>query len=399
MNALKKIGKWVGYPLLFIFSFLLFSYLTFPYDRLKRRIIYEVETEPTPSGGRRASGMQMEIVDLSPSWFTGIEMSGVRIAKLPERIGDPTLDVTFPSIEARVGVLALLLGGFDLTLAAEVAGGTIDAAIEGHSSGLNVDAQIASVRLRRAPILRSFTPLPVNGTVDLNVDLDLNLEPSESNGEIRLNLSGVELGDGQSGLSQEFLQGMVPRAMRAFIPREGLMVQQMNAGDFVAQLDIEGGAGTITRMMGRGEHLKIDGEGEFTLGTPPATEGPAWPRLQRGLLNTRVDTLMRFEFDESYQNIDTQTQALFSLGQRAPGVWTPDMNAVQVRVNGAPGRFRYQPAGTESPPSSVSEMGPSAMSEMSAMGVRMGMGAMAREPGMALGGSAMNDSAMMAEME
>ena len=77
-DLMKKLGKWVGYPLFFVFCLLLFAYWTFPYDRVRDFIIQEVENPRGPGDRRRPSGYQLEIVDLSPSWVTGVELTGVR---------------------------------------------------------------------------------------------------------------------------------------------------------------------------------------------------------------------------------------------------------------------------------------------------------------------------------
>ena len=105
----RKALRFMGYSTFFWTFFWLFAYLTFPYERVRDRIVQEVEFPKDARGNRRPSGYQLEIVDLQPSWFTGIEARGVRIIK-PAEGEDPTVDVLLEEVNARISLLSLLTG-------------------------------------------------------------------------------------------------------------------------------------------------------------------------------------------------------------------------------------------------------------------------------------------------
>ena len=69
----RKALRFMGYSTFFWTFFWLFAYLSFPYERVRDRIVQEVEFPKDARGNRRPSGYQLEIMELSPSWFTGVE--------------------------------------------------------------------------------------------------------------------------------------------------------------------------------------------------------------------------------------------------------------------------------------------------------------------------------------
>src|SRR4029079_10367998 len=67
--------RWVAYGLAYLFTFLVFAYLSFPYDRLRQYVVSmynAAQTGPNPD--------RLEIDSLSWSWrFPGIVAHGVRL--------------------------------------------------------------------------------------------------------------------------------------------------------------------------------------------------------------------------------------------------------------------------------------------------------------------------------
>ncbi|HEY3593918.1 MAG TPA: hypothetical protein VGL13_08590, partial [Polyangiaceae bacterium] len=70
----RRILAWSGYPIFYLFCLAFFAYLTFPYDRLKDRIIAEIE-----AGGARGAGPRVEMDSLGPYWLGGVAANGLRI--------------------------------------------------------------------------------------------------------------------------------------------------------------------------------------------------------------------------------------------------------------------------------------------------------------------------------
>lgn len=317
----RKVALWAGYVLFFVVTFLLFTYWTFPYDRLRDWIVQRVEYSSGPGGTRRPSGWELEIVELSPSWLTGFELTGVRLVKVPEGPGERPVDVNFEHIETHLSVLTLLGGGLGGSFDAQVAKGRIHGDIAHSRTRTSVDARIRNVHLRRVPILRLVTGLPIAGKSNGRIDLTVAEKVANTKGKIEIDVDNMTIGDGKSKLK---LEGM----------NQGLTVEKMALGDLAARVDVEEGVARIDTLRARGKDASFRGAGTV--------------RLLKPLQMSRLDLMVRIKFTDSYRNRNDRTRALFSLMEFNPRLRkarTED-GALQWRINGSFGaRVQSQAAG------------------------------------------------------
>ncbi|MEO0324842.1 MAG: type II secretion system protein GspN [Myxococcota bacterium] len=327
----KKLRRFIGYPLFFGFCFTVFAYLTFPYDRVKERIIQEVESPLGPGGVRSPSGFGLEIVDLSPSFVTGVTLTGVTLTKAPETPGTPPLAMTLPRVHARVGLLALLTGSVAVTFEGELAGGSFEGEVQRGEESERLVLDADGLNLRRMGLLRAYFGLPLRGRLTADVDLTLAAEAANTAGHVNLDVDGLQVGDGNAKLKVDALPG------------DGFTLEQIDAGVLAIRANVEAGVMDFERLQSRGPDLNLDGEGSIT--------------LLRPLRASRIDLLMRADVKESYREKSTKTRALFSLMEVTPrlrAATTPD-GAVQYRVSGTfGGRIRAQGAGRAPAPAGAS---------------------------------------------
>jgi len=317
----RKVGKWVGYPLFFIFCFVLFAYWTFPYERAKRFIIEKVEY--TERGGRLVpSGWELEIVDLGPSGLTGLSASGVRLVKLPETPEERPVDVTIEEANVSLGVLSLLVGTVAVDFDVAVAGGDITGSFAQGGTTTEVEAEIDDVKLRRVGVLRGLLGLPVAGDMSGDIDLVVAEDAANTTGTIELAIDGLAVGDGNTKLQ---IEG---------IPGDGLTVERLDAGNVEFYASVEDGSANIERLEGRGPDVDLDGAGSI--------------RLLQPLPMSRLDLMLRANIKDSYKERNPRTEAMFMLienNRRAGAAKTPD-GAFQFRISGTfGGRISGSPAG------------------------------------------------------
>ena len=213
----------LAYGAFYITSFLLFCYLTFPYEKLTEFVIAKAEAD---------FGVELEIVDLGPSWLTGVEVEGVRLVKPAEDSSEPPMELLIPEASARVSLLSLLAGNLGGSLEAEIAGGTIDATFERSVSAmaLELELEVDSVDLRQLGAVRALAGIPVTGTMSGSADLSLPEDPSEASGEARLSIAGLTIGDGEAKLR---VGGM----------RDGITIETLNLGTLEVEANIAAGEG------------------------------------------------------------------------------------------------------------------------------------------------------------
>jgi len=311
-RLLRTIAPWVGYPFAFLCAFLFFAYLTFPYDRVRDWLVQEVEQPADATGRRHASGLELEIVDLSPSWLTGVDATGVRLVQRPTDPDDHAMEIILDHVHARASLLSLLMGDADLSYEAELAGGTIEGEYADSEGTLHVTADLSGLQLRRIGLLRGTVGIPVTGTASGHVDLTLAEEVSQTAGEIQLTIADLRLGDGHAKLA---LPGM----------GDGLTIDEVHAGDLAVTVHATNGLAQIERLSAHGADAELDGSGTL--------------QLLRPMRMSRLDLMLRLHFLDAYKEKSDRTRALFSLLELNPAMRparTSD-GALQYRVTGSLG--------------------------------------------------------------
>ncbi len=331
-TAWAKIPTWarraVVYPAFFLFCFSTFCYWTFPYERVRDFVVQSVELESIPGTDRmRPTRWRLDIVELEPSWVTGIELTGVRVQRTPEDEGDRPLDLAIPEASARVSLISLLLGSPSITFDAQVGGGSTEGSVELSGGALRaLELEIADLELRRLGAMATAMGLPIGGRLSAAVDMEFPEDPQQTEGEVHATVTGLTLGDARSKL-------VLPRM------RDGLTVDPIRAGDAQLDLVVAQGEGRVQTLRARGPHLVIEGGGTLHFATPLAL--------------TRLDLLVSADFTDAYKSSSPRTQALFTLLEGNPmvrGAQTSD-GKLQLRLRGTlGGGVNASPAGRERMP-------------------------------------------------
>lgn len=229
-DNLKKTLNIFGYVFIFFVSLVFFLIFTFPYDVLKDAI--------TANAGK-ATGLDIRVEELAPTFPLGFEFTGVSVGKAS---GGPKL--SYRSIEADISVLSLLIGqlGVDLELT-DKKGGVLEVETGLSLFGLafnnvfipsklvvNVDkfdmSQIASFGLsylasegKVNPLFSGMlTQIGIKGKLAGNVDL--NLQPdnlAQSSGAVDLKIVNAVLRMDNPSLEmaeQKFKKAIIKANMR-----------------------------------------------------------------------------------------------------------------------------------------------------------------------------------------
>jgi type II secretion system protein N len=312
-----------GLAAFFLTSCCVFSYLLFPYSRVRDVIVQEVQYPAGPDGTRRPSGVQLSIGELRPSLLPGgVTLGDVRFAKASEDGGDP-LEMSVEEVSARVGIFALLGGNTSVSFSAAAGGGTIDGSFYNSTTETGIDAELEGVDLRRLGIIRSLlSGVPVRGKVDGTIELDLQDEREQTTGSVELTIAGLTIGDGRAKLRIPGMMG------------DGLTIEQIDVGDVRLAIDIDEGIGAVRELENDGEDITLRGSGNI--------------HFQRPLAQTRLDLLLSFNFSDAYKDRNDRTRGMFAAMDFAPQLRpakTED-GALQYRFTGPiGGRIAPTPAG------------------------------------------------------
>ncbi|WP_437296921.1 type II secretion system protein GspN [Sorangium sp. So ce426] len=345
---LVKIAKWAVYPLFYLFCLGLFGYLTFPYDRLKDRLIAEFDRTQQKRGPNQAQ--RLEIDELDSYWFTGVEMKGVRLILPPGELGAssrPSGAAAFasgdaakdsapkPSVieideaHARVKILPLLIGRTRISFWASVFGGEIEGVVPwGRSSG-DVHVEVSDVELAKVGPLGDILGLPIAGTLSANLDLSApDGKFNKANGALEVSAKEVSVGDGKTKI-----QGLIA-------------LPEAKLGELLLSAEAKDGVLKVTKMSANGQDLELDGDGKVTMREP-------WN-------NSTADLYVRFKFTDAYRSKSDLTKSLLG----APGSSMPGLIEMQQpkmkrskradgfygwHVHGPLKKPRFDPHAAESP--------------------------------------------------
>lgn len=291
----------IGYPLFFLFFFLLFLYATFPWDRLREAIVAAAEAPRISPGGRAApSNMELSIGSLSPTFLPGVEARDVRVTFLPQRSTDRPVSMSLDSLRVRVSLFALLAQRANVSFAMRGMGGST----EGSASialGTPATPRISPLRafdltfdnvaLAQFAPLVSMVGLPLGGSLSGTVEVTIpDGNVAQTEGTVRLNAERLTVGDGRA-------QFQIPHF-------GGVTIEQIRAGRLEANADIRRGVVTFTRVGAHSEEFDLQIDGRIDLR----------PNFADSVLNLGL----RFRLTDVYRTKSEQAGRIMSVMDMAP---------------------------------------------------------------------------------
>jgi type II secretion system protein N len=315
----RKVVTWLGYPAFYVFCLLLFAYMTFPFERLRDRILAEFEKTQKPGDAER----RLEIDSIDSYWFTGVELEGVRIVTQPSReevakfereqtaaraaaartnLGaslrrnsatdpgasadgedeaekqppKPTV-LTIESAHARARLLPLLVGNVKLDFWASAFGGEVSGVVPMGDGEVEVDVE--SVELALITPIREALGIPLSGKTTAHLELSApEGKLDKANGVLELTITDAAVFDGKTKVAG------------------AMSLPQARLGSFELKATAQDGQLKIESLTAQGLDVEIVGDGKITLKHP-------W---ELSLLDINV----RFKFADAYRSKDDKTKAL-----------------------------------------------------------------------------------------
>lgn len=305
-----QILKWMGYPMFFLLCFVFFAYQTFPYERLAARLVQEAQ----------ALGYEIEIIDLTNSGLTGLTFENLRLVLPSEGEDSPALDVIVDELTVSTSLFSLVSDTKSYSFDAELAGGEADGDLVLGPDTMEVDAELDDINLEALPALRKFTKVPLAGTLNGDIAIDMPSEVAESTGSIEITIEDLNIGDGKSKLE---------------IPGwGGLTLDRADAGNLELVATIEDGSAKIERATSHGKDLELDVLGKV--------------RLLRPLKRSELNVMLRVKIQDAYKERSAKVATMLELASSGLKAAQTAEGAIQYTVAGSfAGRLRPRGAGTQ----------------------------------------------------
>jgi len=316
----KQILRWVGYGAFYLGALLLFSYLTFPFDRLRTRIQAEFnasQTGPNP--------LTLRLGHLTSYWFSGVRADDVQLiappSPTPTDDGKPSKPkvMRIDSLHARVSLLRLLFGTVHVNFSADAFGGEISGFTSDADGGRKLSLDIEDLGLADAPLLADMLGLPVGGQLAGHVEFLLpEAKLSKAEGKVDLKFAGLSVGDGKT------------KVLNA------IALPKVEVGDLTLKATAVAGGLKIDQLSAAGKDLDLVGDGSV--------------RLRDSFDQSVLSMNARFKFNDRFTNKDDMTRGLFGApGSSVPGLF--DLVPQNKHAKRPDGFYGWRVSGTFSHPS------------------------------------------------
>lgn len=324
----KKALRIAGYVNFYFDALLLFAYLTFPYERVRDRIVDEFNARQTGP-----DALRLEIESMGPYWFSGVQAKGIHLISQPKptAVTDPNApppkpsDLTIESAHGRIALLPLLVGSMRIAFGLDAMGGEISGETWESDGARRLEVELEDLSLDKVSLLSEAVGLPLAGNLGGTIEFMLpEGKLAKADGKMQLKIKGLTAGDGKAKI------------------RDTIALPQIDAGDLTLDAEATAGNLKVKTLSASGPDLDLGAEGTVRL-RDPATSS---------LLSLNA----RFRFNERYMGKNDTTRALFGTpGSAVPGLF--DLDAKTKRAKGPDGYYGWRVTGLLNQPSFIPHAG------------------------------------------
>jgi type II secretion system protein N len=367
-DKLIRVAKILAYPAFYIFCLFLFGYCSFPYDRLKDRLIAEYALSQQAKS-KTATPNRLEIDEVDSYWLSGLEMEGVRLIMPPAdetpsfgaKVDDskPAKDTVIEVGEAhaRVRILPLLIGRVKIDFWAKAFGGEVSGMVPVGATSGPVEVELEEVDLGQVPVLTAMVGLPLKGIANGTLELEATEGKfNKANGALDLTVKDVSVGDGVTKV------------------KGAVALPEAKLGDLIITAEAKDGVLKVTKFAAPGPDIELVGDGKVAVREP-------WN-------DSNADLYLRFKFSDAYRSKNDVTKSLLGVpGSTAPALFEladPKIKKAKRpdgffgwHIHGALKRLKFDPSAADGPSGTAKKGGSKAPGESSPFGAGKKPGGMA----------------------
>jgi type II secretion system protein N len=275
LSRFTKYAGPIGYPLLYGFCLVIFAILTFPYGKLKERIVASFNADQPPNGGQ-----ELQIEDMSGYWLTGVSLKGVTLLRASPEVGRPPTKVVIDEATARYSILSALVGDSSLSFSATAFGGEVSGSYEVRSKSKLVDVTLDTIDMGRIQPIADAIGVPVQGKLSGSVRLNFPEGKSmKAAGSVSLDAQDVSVGDGKAKI------------------KGTLALPKVDVGALTFTAEAKDGLLRVTKFAAAGRDVDFVGDGRILL---------------RDLApDSILELQVRFRINDVYRNKSDITKSLF----------------------------------------------------------------------------------------
>jgi type II secretion system protein N len=283
-ERLIAVASIVGYPLFYVVCLVVFATWTFPFQKVRDRLVASFNESQRATGSTR----ELAVADVTSSWVTGVKLTGVTLTdrEPAHEAGKPDShsEVKLDSLEARVSLLPLLVGNHNVSFHAEAFGGNVRGTWSDRTKAQTLDVTIEAIDLAQFSPLTQLLEAPMAGLLGGTVKVELpEGHLTRASGSVVIEATDVTLGDGKAKVMGK------------------LAVPRLTLGTFSLNAEIKDGTVKVTKLGTSGKDLDFLADARIPLRDP--------------LYESALDANLRFRVSDAYRGKNEETKSLFG----APG--------------------------------------------------------------------------------
>jgi type II secretion system protein N len=319
-ERLKRLAPRVAFPVFYGVCFVVFLSWTFPYGRLKERIVAEFALQQRATSGNQ----DLQIEEMSGYWLTGVQAKGIHLVSMPTEPTKSPSDLKIDAAHATISILGLLVGNKDVSFALDAFGGKIHGSFDDDAKQRAVEVFFEDVDLGQIGPLTQLLAAPVEGTLTGKISLTMpEGKASKGAGTLSLEARDVAVGDGKTKV-----MGLLP------IPR-------LAVGALSFEAEAREGVIKISKFGAGGKDVELSGDGRIQMRELATESG--------------LDVNVKFKINDGYRTKNDVTKGLFGApGSTVPALFELDPKVRQSKrpdgfygwhLRGTLGRPAFDPAG------------------------------------------------------
>ena len=296
-ERLKRIAPKVGYPIFYLFCLVVFLSWTFPYEKLKERIVTTFNAQQRTS----SSPQELQIEELDSSWLTGVKAKGVKLIAPSADPTKPPTEIKIDEASARISLLGLLIGNKDVSFRLEAFGGVVKGVFEDSGKERNIELTFDDVDMSKIDAIAANVGFPLEGKLVGTLKLQLpEGKASKGNGTVAL-----EIKDMYAGNAKE---------LTVKTPLGPFTLPRLKVGNFAVTGDAKDGILKITKVGASGGDVDVNGDGRV--------------QLREVATDAHLEVNLKFKINDGYRNKNEKTKMLFG----APGAKEKPMLEMDPRM-------------------------------------------------------------------
>jgi len=317
----ERLRKWaprVGYPLFYVFCVIVFLGVTFPYEKLKERIVTQFNAQQRTS----SSPQELQIEELDSSFLTGVKAKNVKLISPSADPTKPPTEIKIDEARARISLLGLLVGNRDVSFRIDAFDGTVKGNFEDSGKERQVELTFDGVDLSKVDAIAANVGFPLEGRLFGTLKLQLpEGKASKGNGSVALEIREMFAGNAKE--------------LTVKTPLGPFTLPRLKIGAFTVNGEAKDGVMKITKLGASGGDVDVSGDGRV--------------QMREVATDAHLDMNLKFKINDSYRNKNDKTKMLFG----APGAKEKpmlEMDPKMAKSKTSDGFYAYRITGTLAKP-------------------------------------------------